>query len=229
MRHTPPRSDRGTPAPDATRAPRAAEPTDEAEPRIRRYAPRDFDAVSHVCLCTAERGDDATGSYVSDELIPDIFARPYVLYEPELAFVLEAGQRVVGYILGVADTARFVERYERQWLPGLADRYRHVVPPTTRCELMRHLGFTPRRMLIPELASYPAHLHIDLLPPHRGQGHGRALIQTLVAALRERGVPGLHLSLDPDNTSARAFYDRVGFRELPSSKEREPLLGMRIE
>jgi ribosomal protein S18 acetylase RimI-like enzyme len=225
VRDHPPRSSDESRAPEAPRAPdRPA-----SAPLIRRYAPRDFDAISDICRRTAERGEDATGCYVSDDLLPDIFARPYVTYEPELAFVLEARHVVCGYILGVADTARFVERYEREWLPGFSRKYRHVVPPATRCELMRHLGFTPQRMLIPELASYPAHLHIDILAPYRGQGHGRALIDALVAALRERAVPGLHLSLDPDNTQARAFYDRVGFRELPSSKERAPLLGLRIE
>ncbi len=225
MRNTPPRC---APSNPVAQAPGASGDAASSQPLVRRYAPRDFDAVSDICLRTAERGEDVASLYVSDDLIPDIFARPYLLLEPELAFVLEVRQRVFGYILGVSDTSRFVERYEREWLPGFATRYRHVVPPATRCELMRHLGFTPRRMLIPELASYPAHLHIDILPPYRGQGHGRALIHALVGALRDRSVAGLHLSLDPDNTRARAFYDRVGFHELPSSRERAPLLGMRV-
>ncbi len=33
----------------------------------------------------------------------------------------------------------------------------------------------PERMLIPELADYPAHLHIRLLPEFQGQGWGRQL------------------------------------------------------
>jgi ribosomal protein S18 acetylase RimI-like enzyme len=195
---------------------------------IRAYAPGDFDSVSDICLRTAEAGRDATGLYVSDELMPDIFARPYLLFEPELAFVLEAGQRVVGYILGVADTARFVERYRAEWLPGFSRKYAHVRPPGTRDELIRHLGFVPERMLIPELDRYPAHLHIDLLPEFQRRGFGRALLQALVAALRQRGVPGLHLSMDPANVSARAFYDRLGFGELPSSKPEAPLLGIEL-
>ena len=28
-------------------------------------------------------------------------------------------------------------------------------------------------------------------------------------------MPGLHLSMNPANTNARAFYDRIGFTELP--------------
>src|SRR5205814_774732 len=62
----------------------------ERAPCIRTYAPGDFYAVTAICLRTAEAGQDATGLYVSDELMPDIFAKPYILLEPELAFVLDA-------------------------------------------------------------------------------------------------------------------------------------------
>jgi ribosomal protein S18 acetylase RimI-like enzyme len=195
---------------------------------IRPYEARDFFAINDVCLRTAEAGRDATGLYVSDELMPDIFAKPYVLFEPELAFVLALDQRVVGYILGVADTACFVERYRTDWLPALSRKYVHVDPPRTRDELIRHLGFVPERMLIPELERYPAHLHIDILPEYQRRGFGRVLMGVLITALRERGVPGLHLSMDPANAGARAFYDRLGFRELGSSKPDAPLLGIAI-
>jgi ribosomal protein S18 acetylase RimI-like enzyme len=197
-------------------------------PAIRRYVASDSDAIDDICLRTAEAGGDATGLYVSDELMPDIFARPYVRFEPELAFVIDDGRRASGYILGSADTARFVERYRAEWLPAFSQKYVHDDPPRTRDEFIRHLGFTPERMLIPELEAYPAHLHIDLLPALRGHGYGRALLGELVLALRERGVPGIHLGMDPANASARAFYHRLGFRELPSSQPQVPLLGLPI-
>ena len=87
-------------------------------------------------------------------------------------------------------------------------------------------GADPTRMLIAEVDAYPAHLHIDLLPALQGQGFGRRLIDTLRAALAARGVPAVHLGLDPANTAARAFYDRLGFHELPSSRPHAPLLGI---
>ncbi len=69
-------------------------------------------------------------------------------------------------------------------------------------------------MLVPEVAAYPAHLHIDLLPDWQGRGHGRALMRTFLDALRARGVPAVHLSMVTGNTAARAFYDRLGFHEI---------------
>jgi ribosomal protein S18 acetylase RimI-like enzyme len=194
---------------------------------IRRYRTEDFSDVSDVCLRTAERGGDATGLYVSDDLMPDVFARPYLLFEPAFAFVLDDGQRVSGYILCAPDTASFVARYRAEWLPMLSRKYAPVTPPPKdRDELIRYLGLNPEYMLKPQVEQYPAHLHIDLLPGLQRRGWGRALMQTLVAALREQGVPGLHLGMDPDNVSARAFYERLGFQALPSSKPDAPHLGI---
>jgi GNAT superfamily N-acetyltransferase len=79
---------------------------------------------------------------------------------------------------------------------------------------MALLLHTPERMILPELADYPAHLHIDLLPQVQGQGLGRQLMRTYLGALRDRGVPRVHLAMGAGNAPARAFYDRLGFTEL---------------
>lgn len=194
---------------------------------IRPYTPADYDGITRVCLLTAEAGGDATSLYSSDELMPDIFARPYVTIEPDLAFVVDDGD-VSGYILGTANTRSFVERYSADWLPSFAEKYEHIEPWTTQNEMITHLGFWPERMLLPEVDEYPAHFHIDVLPHLQGQGIGRELIATLADALRERGIPAVHLTMNPLNTGARAFYDRLGFHELPSSTPDSPRLGLQL-
>jgi ribosomal protein S18 acetylase RimI-like enzyme len=196
--------------------------------RIRRYDPRDYDAVSRVCLETADAGDDATGHYSSDDLMPDIYARPYVVLEPRFAWVVEDGGAARGYIVCAPDTRVFVDRYRAEWLPGLSRRYPADARLPESERRLRADGLTPERMLLPEVDEYPAHLHIDLLPDLQGRGWGRRLIETLVDALRAEQVPGLHLSLAASNTGARAFYDRLGFAELPSSRPHAPALGLRI-
>jgi ribosomal protein S18 acetylase RimI-like enzyme len=203
-------------------------PSADDSPLVRAYQPRDYWDVSDVCLRTGEGGADATGLYVSDELLPDIYARPYLLFMPALAFVVEHAGRVGGYILCAPDTAAFVERYRAEWLPILARKYSPVARPSTPNERAVWSGFHPERMLFPELARYPAHLHIDLLPALQGRGLGRLLMNRLMRALRERGVPGLHLSLAPTNTRARGFYDHIGFREVPSSTPEAPWLGIEL-
>ena len=200
-------------------------------PEIRPYRAADRDAVARICLLTAAGGGDATGVYSDDTLMPEVFALPYVEYAPELAFVVADGDRVLGYVLGVADTAAFIEWWKREWTPGFAARHPSVEPPTaddpafTEAELI-DAGLDPERMRIAELVDYPAHLHIDLLPELQGMGFGRRLIDTLRAALAMRGVAAVHLGMDAANTGARAFYDRLGFHELPSSTANAPLLGI---
>jgi GNAT superfamily N-acetyltransferase len=188
-----------------------------SEPVIREYRETDRARVYEICTRTGLRGSDATGQFSTDDLIPDVFAGPYVEFEPELALVVDVDGEASGYIIATADTRVFVARYRGEWLPYFAAKYPvHVDPPTTREEEFVHLGYTPERMLIPEVDDFPAHLHIDLLPEVQGKGLGRRLIDTLSIALVSRNVVGLHLTVDPANSGARVFYDRLGFRELGS-------------
>jgi ribosomal protein S18 acetylase RimI-like enzyme len=186
------------------------------EPGIRPYIPTDLDDVYDICVRTADAGGDARGQYASDRLMGDLFAAPYVVLEPEHAYVLDDGTgRAVGYVLGTADTARFVQRYREEWLPRTVERC--PVPPepaVTPDDVMLALHHRPEHMLLPEVADYPAHLHIDLLPPWQGRGWGRRLIARFLGSLRAVGVPAVHLAMLTANTAARAFYDRLGFVEL---------------
>ena len=199
---------------------------------IRTYRPEDRDDCYDVCLRNGLAGSDATGIYSDDRLIPDIFCGPYVDLEPELAFVVDDGARVVGYTYGTADTREFVARFTAEVLPGFI--LRHASPATGAARPgkaqreMTELGLHPERMLIPEVDLYPAHLHIDLLPSAQGQGLGRQLIDGLVGALLVRGVPGVHLEMDPSNLGAGLFYSKLGFTRLRSSDEETVRFGMEL-
>ena len=187
------------------------------QPLIRSYRPADLGAVYDICVRTADGGADARGMYLDDRLMGDIFAAPYVVLEPEHAHVLDDGSgAAVGYILGTSDTATFVRRYRDEWLPATADRYPAPAdPPVTGSDMMLNLHLNPERMLVPELAEYPAHLHIDLLPEWQGKGFGRGLMDAFLAGVRAAGAPKVHLGMVPTNTGARAFYERLGFTVIP--------------
>ncbi|WP_052851107.1 GNAT family N-acetyltransferase [Streptomyces avicenniae] len=185
---------------------------------IRAYRPGDRDALHDICVRTGKVGKDATGHYEDPGILPAIFATPYAELEPDLVFVADDGERAIGYILGTADSTAFFAAFRERWLPQVAARY--PAPegtPEGPDEQLRDLLHHAERMLAPAIAAeYPAHLHIDLLPEGQGQGLGRRLMETYLGALRERGVPGVHLGMSPENTGARAFYDRLGFHELPA-------------
>lgn len=194
---------------------------------IRPYRPSDRDAIYEICLGTGRSGKDATGWLENDDVLPDIYALPYVDLAPETAFVVDVAGRARGYILGVADTAAFVDRLRSEWLPGFEAKYPLTGDDSPTQRFVRD-GRRPERMLIPELDEYPAHLHIDLLPDLQGQGLGRMLVRTLTTELRSRGVPGLWLEYGADNVGAGAFYRRLGFAPLPSSAT-GTRVGLRID
>jgi len=182
---------------------------------IRPYRETDHAAVYDVCVRTADAGGDARGMYHTDDLMPDLFAGPYVFLEPDFAFVLDDGNRAVGYVIGTPDTAAFARAYRARWIPRLAGRYPVPPdPPGNEEEELVALHYHPEWLVWPGLEEYPAHLHIDLLPPFQGAGYGRALMETFYAAAAQAGAAGVHVTVTTANTRALGFYDRLGFRRL---------------
>jgi len=187
------------------------------QPGLRPYRPTDLDAIYDICVRTADRGADARGMYLDDRLMGDIFAAPYATLEPQHAHIVDDGTgTAVGYVLGTADTATFARRYRDEWLPATSRRYPEPAdPPVTPDDMMLTLHLQPERMVVPALADYPAHLHIDLLPEWQGKGWGRRLMDAFLAGVHEAGALKVHLGVAPANTAARAFYHRLGFHEIP--------------
>lgn len=180
---------------------------------IRQYREGDWSAVYEVCVRTGAAGRDARGRYRSDDLIPDIYAGPYLLLEPGHAYVLDDGERAVGYIIGTADTEGFVAAYRERWLPLLRNKYPE--PPTSPVTLEEQKldqMYHPEYLLRPELAQHPAHLHINLLPDYQGAGHGRALMTVFLGSVAAAGAKSCHLAVRNTNTTALGFYDRLGWR-----------------
>jgi ribosomal protein S18 acetylase RimI-like enzyme len=190
--------------------------------RIRGYQPADLDDLYRICLLTADSGRDASALYSDPRLPGEIYAAPYGVFEPGLAFVAEDREGVGGYVLGALDTRAFEERLERDWWPQLRLRYPEPPPDeaTARSrpeQIARHDIHHPWTGQ-PELTQrYPSHLHIDLLPRLQGRGLGRRMMDVLIAALRARGSRGVHLFVSRDNERAIAFYRRLGLTQLPEA------------
>ncbi|TDN92009.1 GNAT family N-acetyltransferase [Microbacterium sp. BK668] len=186
-------------------------------PRIRPFQRGDEPALADICLRTADEGGDATGIFDDDEIWAQIFVLPYVARHPEFAFVVEADDgRVAGYIVCAPDTRAFEDWFAGEWWPRFAERWPRPDLERNRQDGTLRYAYARRAGAEPYGDDYPAHLHIDLLPELQGQGWGRRLVETLVSALREHGIHGLHLVASAGNTGAIAFYPRLGFVPLPS-------------
>lgn len=184
---------------------------------IRPFQPYDLAGMYRVCLETGDSGRDATRLYRDPELLGHVYAGPYPVADPGLTWVAYDEHGLLGYVVATADTAAFEDWLEEEWWPGLRARYPREAaadPGDGTQDWLRvaHLHDPPRTEA-GLLETHPAHLHIDILPRGQGKGLGRRLITTLTGALRERGVPGLHLGVGSGNPGAFAFYLALGFHE----------------
>lgn len=183
---------------------------------IRPYRDSDLDDLYRICLQTGDGGQDATAMFDDPQLLGHVFAAPYAWFEPSLAFVAEDEAGVGGYIVAALDSRAFAERLEADWWPTLRGRYPpppSELPPDQWTPDQRVAGFIHVPFRAPDeiAASYPSHLHINLVPRLQSQGLGRRLMNTLIRALRERGSMGVHFYVWPANRRAAGFYRHLGF------------------
>ena len=196
---------------------------------IRPCTPQDSHAVYEVCLKTGDAGQDATHLFEDPKALGHLYAGPYLILEPDLAFVLEDEQGVCGYILGALDTLDFQKRYLDKWLPPLQERYPDPTGDEThwnKTQKIYHQIHHPDLNFLPIFEFYPSHLHIDLLPRAQGQGNGKRMMQTLLETLKKAASVGVHLGLDARNTKALHFYKKVGFQILKDESLQGIYLGM---
>lgn len=181
---------------------------------IRQCRLEDLPALNQICLLTGDNGSDASQLYRDPDLLGQYYAAPYAVLEPELAFALVRQDRPYGYVLGARDSAAFYERREREWFPALHERYPLPEADDDSPDAQIIRLFYKQRQVDDDLAEYPAHLHIDILPEAQGQGWGRRLIDTLLGRMRQLAIPGVHLHVGKLNTRAIGFYQQVGFHQI---------------
>jgi len=70
-----------------------------------------------------------------------------------------------------------------------------------------------------------AHLQeLYVVPPLRGRGIGRALLEATMAAAREAGASGIDLNTGETDTAARALYESCGFSNREGGPDGPPML-----
>jgi ribosomal protein S18 acetylase RimI-like enzyme len=184
---------------------------------IRKATEADAPALSRICLLTADAGKSAEHLHDYGELPGLVFSVPYVKLPTAWAFVLvNESDEAVGYIVGSADTRAYEQYAAQHWWPPLAEKYPPslAVKPDDKRYMDRFQNVHPAPDA--NIAFSAAHLHINILEKYQRQGWGRKLITTAIDYLRGKNVEGdgVWLGLDPRNTEARKFYERVGFTKI---------------
>jgi ribosomal protein S18 acetylase RimI-like enzyme len=167
---------------------------------------------------TAYFGEPVEAFLEDRNLFCEAFCASYTDLEPERVWVAASGGRVVGTLLGCADTGRHQRLWRREVLPTVVKRWLtghyRIGPLTWRYAFNQAVASLKGEHAWALLEPYPAHLHINVDARWRGRGLGKQLIESYMEQLRELGVPGVHLFTTSLNRAATALYTKVGFQLL---------------
>lgn len=195
---------------------------------IRAARPDDIEALYEVCLRTSDSGGDGTELFDDPQLVGHIFAAPYLVFEPTLAFVAQDEEGVGGYVIAARDSLAFGETLEREWWPKLRARY--PLDASYRERDRRMVEYIHNPPPPPDVAypDYPSHLHIDIVARMQGGGLGTRLMETIFDALAAQGSPGVHLGVWATNPRAVGFYRHLGLTELEANDAGFYFFGKRL-
>ena len=147
----------------------------------------------------------AGGTLLGDER--DDFYRRWTGYyldqHPDLVLLPEASGVVIGYLTGCDRSAEASRLYD---------------------DLFYYRAFEDC------YAEYPAHLHVNVHPDHRGARVGAELVRHFEGLCQNRGCAGVHL-VTAARARNRAFYERLGYEEISVRRVEERdlvLLGRKI-
>jgi ribosomal protein S18 acetylase RimI-like enzyme len=186
---------------------------------IRPYKQVDRNAVREIAYETSQRASDGSPLLTDRQLLADILTTYYTDYEPGSCWVAVQNGKVIGYLSGCTNTARYNRLIALRVLPAT------VISAVARGTLWRletrrmfnallRTAFARFRGDKVDLEPYPAHLHINLSSAARGRGLGRKLVDRFLEMLIELKVAGVHASVRADNEAALGFFMHMGFQPI---------------
>ncbi len=168
---------------------------------IKSYEPKYFEDVRQVCINTGPK--EAATDPAMHDFILFTFCDYYCEQEPENAFVLVDENDVAqGYVFGATNFWTYIKKIK----PYLAK--------------VKKLGWQYYKDALGEIIGhgvfalkYPAHLHIDINEPFRGNGNGSRMISTLTEHMKnDMGSKSIMLIVGSSNYRGINFYKKNGFK-----------------
>lgn len=168
---------------------------------IRKYEEKDYDGVCYSCL----NSEDNEG--MTEELgdfILNTFCRYYIDNEPENCFVVDDDSKAVGYIICAENYDKFKKIYDEDYFLR-SKKYDESYVKWAAEAYILHEKYKE---------TYPAHLHIDILPEYQRMGLGGKLLAALFDHLKAKGIKGVMLTTGTENLTANNFYNKYGFEKV---------------
>jgi ribosomal protein S18 acetylase RimI-like enzyme len=185
---------------------------------VRPFKPTDRQAVLQIAADTAFFGEPIEAYLDDRRLFQDAFYSYYTDHEPQSAWVADYAGSVIGFLTGCVSTRRQKRVFYGHILPRLAFNlipFRYRLGRKTFSYIRRLARAWLRGEFPPaDLSSYPAHLHINVMPAFRGQGIGRKLIEAYLQRLSDLQINGVHLHTTDLNAAACKLYESLGFRAI---------------
>jgi GNAT superfamily N-acetyltransferase len=186
---------------------------------IRPYRPSDRDAVRAICIQTGIRGRPVSEMLDHSRLWADLWTEYYLVRERGNCWVACDGGRVVGYLIGTADTWSADRFVATRVAPAAALRaiFRgHWLSPRDRLFFVHAIRAARKgELAIPDevVRDFPAHFHFNLLAECRGQGLGGRMYEIFERRMRTLGVRGMHGQVIAANEVVVNFHLHRGYRE----------------
>lgn len=188
--------------------------------KIRKFENKDKQAVRMIFHDTALIGEPASAFFEGQEIFSDALTSYFTDYEPQSCFIAEAGEEVVGCLIGAKEKAVSEKIFFHKIAPGLfyqAFKQGLFLRKKNIIFLLRCLSDALRgRLIAPDFTQeYPATFHINVSKDFRGQEIGSGLMRDYLAYLKHEKVSGVHLATMSD--SAARFFAGEGFKLLHTS------------
>jgi GNAT superfamily N-acetyltransferase len=183
------------------------------EVTVRKYEPRDREAVREICRLTGLKGDPTWRFFEDAEILTAIYADYYLDHEAELCLVAEKDGQVVGYLLFCRDTKRKNRIMMTRVFPRLVLRAAWKL--LTLQYRQRHtydtlwwiLTRSWKERFRKPLDEFPMHAHLNVHPDHRSGGIGRVLNEVSRKNRTEQNLPGDHFIIrEPEGEERLSEY-----------------------
>jgi ribosomal protein S18 acetylase RimI-like enzyme len=180
---------------------------------IRPYKSEDKAAMQKIWIATS------TIKGISDELLCLLYLDYYVDEEPQNAFVLVGDYDIpVGYILSAESCKQYISIIKEKYLKRIKQiSVKAAFEMRVQMVLCKIVGKT-----------YPAHLHINILPEVQRGGWGHSFIDTLSDHLKGKGVGGVQLVVGADNHKGVSFYKKYGFKKVANLFGKAYIFGIKF-